>query len=109
MKFNVVVTENFERKVKRLAKKYKSLKADLKPIFDKLTYTPSLGIPIGNDCYKIRVAISSKGQGKAGGARIVTYIRYIKETVYLIDIYDKSDEGSISEKEIIELISLIFE
>jgi len=109
MKFNVIATENFERKVKRLAKKYKSLKADLEPVFDKLNTTPNFGVSIGNDCFKIRVAIASKGFGKSGGARIITYIRYIKDTVYLIDIYDKSEKESISENEIIELISLIFE
>jgi mRNA-degrading endonuclease YafQ of YafQ-DinJ toxin-antitoxin module len=53
MKFNVVATENFERKVKKLAKKYKFLKTDLKPVFDKLIYTPNFGTSIGNDCYKI--------------------------------------------------------
>ena len=109
MKFDVVATDNFERKVKKLSKKYKSLKADLEPVFDQLTSTPSLGTAIGNDCYKIRVAISSKGRGKSGGARIITYVRYVKSTVYLIDIYDKSEKDIISEKEIIEVISLILE
>jgi hypothetical protein len=109
MKFNVVATENFERKVKRLARKYKSIKADLQPVFDQLACTPDLGISIGNDCFKIRIAIASKGRGKSAGARIITYVWYIKDTVYLIDIYDKSEKDNISEKEIIELISLILE
>ncbi len=107
MRFNVVVTDNFERKVKKLSKKYKSLKDDLEPIFDQLETTPSLGIAIGNDCFKIRVAIKSKRSGKSGGARIITYVRYIKDSVYLIDIYDKSQRTSITEKEIVELITLI--
>ncbi len=107
MRFNVVATENFERKVKRLAKKYKSLKADLKPVFDQLETIPKLGTAIGNDCYKIRIAINSKGRGKSGGARIITYVRYMKDTVYLIDIYDKSEKASITEREIVELIALI--
>lgn len=107
MKFDVVATENFERKVKKLAKKHLSLKNDLKPVFDQLSITPALGTAIGNNCYKLRVASSSKGLGKSGGSRIITFVRYVKNTVYLIDIYDKSEKESISEKEIIELISLI--
>ena len=109
MSYNVIATENFERKVKRLAKKYKSLKSDLKPVFDQLSVIPNLGTSIGNDCYKIRLSISSKGRGKSGGARIITFVRFVKGTVFLIDIYDKSDKSNISEKEIIELISLILE
>jgi mRNA-degrading endonuclease RelE of RelBE toxin-antitoxin system len=107
MKFNVLVTDNFERKVKKLSRKYKSLKADLEPVFVQLETTPNLGIAIGNDCFKIRVAIKSKRSGKSGGARIITYVRYLKGSVYLIDIYDKSQKTTISEKEIIELVSII--
>jgi mRNA-degrading endonuclease RelE of RelBE toxin-antitoxin system len=109
MKFKVIVTENFERKVKRLAKKYRSLKTDLKPVFDQLSDNPNLGTSIGNDCYKIRLSVSSKGRGKSGGARIITFVRFVKGTVYLIDIYDKSDKSNISEKEIIGLITMILE
>ena len=109
MKFNVIVTDNFERKVKRLSKKYSSLKADLKPIFDQLSNNPTFGKAIGNNCYKIRFSISSKGQGKSGGARMITYVRFVKNNVFLIDIYDKSEKESISETELIELISLIME
>jgi mRNA-degrading endonuclease RelE of RelBE toxin-antitoxin system len=109
MSYNVVATENFERKVKRLAKKYKSLKSDLTPVFEQLSELPNLGTSIGNDCYKIRIQITAKGRGKSGGARIITYVRFIKETVYLIDIYDKSEKATLSEKEIIELINAIFE
>jgi mRNA-degrading endonuclease RelE of RelBE toxin-antitoxin system len=109
MKFDIIVTENFERKVKRLSRKYLSLKSDLKIIFDQLALNPTLGKSIGNNCYKIRFAISSKGQGKSGGTRIITYVLFVKETVYLIDIYDKSEKESITEKEIIEIVSLILE
>ncbi|MBM3436344.1 MAG: hypothetical protein FJY07_09045 [Bacteroidetes bacterium] len=107
MKFNIIATENFEKKVKRLAKKYKSLKDELRVLFDQLERNPELGKSIGNDCFKIRLAIHSKGRGKAGGARIITYIRFVKQTIYLIDIYDKSERESITEKEIKELVSLI--
>jgi hypothetical protein len=107
MKYDIVATENFERKIKRLARKYKSLKNDLKILFSQLESNPGLGNSIGNDCYKIRLAIHSKGRGKAGGARIITYVKYVRQTIYLIDIYDKSERKTISDKEISEIIKLI--
>lgn len=109
MRYNVIVTGNFERKVKRLSKKYISLKDDLRPIIEQLSVNPSFGQPLGHNCYKIRFSISSKGHGKSGGARIISYVRFLKETVYLIDLYDKSEKVAISEKEMIELISLVLE
>ena len=69
MSFNIIATEPFERKLKRLAKKYKSLSSDLSAVINELAENPTLGTPIGKDCYKIRVAIASKGKGKSGGAR----------------------------------------
>jgi hypothetical protein len=62
-----------------------------------LKVTPSLGIPIGRQCYKIRLAIKSKGQGKSGGARVITCVVAVKESVVLLTIYDKSEKEDISE------------
>jgi mRNA-degrading endonuclease RelE of RelBE toxin-antitoxin system len=107
MNFDVIATEPFERKLKRLAKKYKSLSSDLSILFDKLSETPTLGTPIGKDCYKIRVAITSKGKGKSGGARLITYVRIVNETVFLMDIYDKSEQANIAAKELEKLIEIL--
>lgn len=109
MSFEVIATKPFERKLKRLARKYKSLSADLSVTIDKLALNPTLGTPIGKDCYKIRIAITSKGKGKSGGARMITYVRIIKNTVFLMDIYDKSDQANISDKELQLLISILAE
>ena len=62
-------------------------------------------MPIGRACYKIRLAISSKGGGKSGGARIITYVQVTNETVTLLMIYDKSDQASISEQRRDELLA----
>jgi hypothetical protein len=107
MSFDVIATEIFEKKLKRLAKKYKSLASDLAPLIDELSITPTLGTPIGKDCYKIRFAITSKNKGKSGGARMITYVRIVKRTVFLMDIYDKSEQASISEYELKMLITLL--
>lgn len=107
MSFNVIVTEPFERKLKRLAKKHKSLKADLVLLIEQLAENPTLGTPIGKECYKIRLSITSKGKGKSGGARMITYVRVISENVFLIDIYDKSEQATISDKELQLLIDIL--
>ena len=109
MSFNIIATELFEKKIKRLAKKHKSLKADLLVVIEQLEDNPTLGTPIGKECYKIRVAITSKGKGKSGGARMITYVRIVSENVFLMDIYDKSEQANISDKELQLLIDILAE
>ena len=46
MSFNIIATGPFERKLKRLAKKYKSLSSDLDPVIEELIENPTLGTPI---------------------------------------------------------------
>ena len=109
MSFNIIATEPFERKLKRLAKKHKSLKTDLLEVIEKLEKNPTLGTPIGKNCYKIRVAITSKSKGKSGGARMITYVRIVSGNVFLMDIYDKSEQTTISDKELQLLIDILAE
>jgi len=104
--FEVIATEPFERKLKRLLKKHKSLQKDLEKVFDQLNTNPTLGILINQDCYKIRIAISSKGKGKSAGARIITYVRILNNRVFLLDIYDKAEQATISSKELKELVEI---
>lgn len=53
MNFNVIATEIFERKLKKISKKHKSLKADLFPVIQELIENPTFGTPLGKECYKI--------------------------------------------------------
>ncbi len=109
MSFDVVATDIFDRKLKRLAKKYKSIGSDLLNIIEELEEHPTLGTPLGKNCFKIRIAITGKGKGKSGGARIITYVRIVQNTVFLMDIYDKSEQSTISEKELQILIDILAE
>ena len=109
MSFDVIATDSFGRKLKQLAKKYKSIGSDLLAVIEELEENPTLGTPLGKSCFKIRVAITSKGKGKSGGARVITYVRVIKNTVFLMDIYDKSDQSTISDKELQMLIDILAE
>ena len=107
MNFEVIATEPFERKIRKLSKKYKSLKEDLLPIISTLEQNPTMGTSIGKECFKIRVAISSKGKGKSGGGRLITLVRIVNKKVFLLDLYDKADQENISDKMLINLISFL--
>ena len=107
MSYNVVTIPPFDRQLKRLAKKYPSIKNDLAELGKQLSQNPALGKPIGQDCYKIRIAISSKGKGKSGGTRVITHVYVAETTIYLLTIYDKSDKENISDKELNELLGFI--
>lgn len=100
MSFNIVYTSEFEKEIKKLSKKYPSIKKDFSLFLESLQANPVQGVALGNQCYKIRLAISSKNSGKSGGARVITYVRIIDEEVVLISIYDKSERASITDTEI---------
>lgn len=96
MSFNIVASPNFERELKKLAKKYPSIKADLLALINELSDNPIQGDPLGKDCYKVRMKITSKGKGKSGGSRVITCVKVIKNRVVLLSIYDKSEQSDIS-------------
>jgi mRNA-degrading endonuclease RelE of RelBE toxin-antitoxin system len=104
MSYNINVTDNFKKEAKKLIKKYASLKTELALLFDELQENPTLGTPLGNDVYKIRIAITSKGKGKRGGARVMSFVKVTDTTVLLFTIYSKGTKDNISDKEIEELI-----
>ena len=107
MSYNVDTTPNFEKEAKKLYKKYKSLKSEILVLIDELSENPTKGIDLGNNIYKIRLAVKSKGKGKSGGMRVMTQVKIIKETVYLFSIYNKGDTDNISDNKISELIQNI--
>ena len=106
MSFNIIVTSGFKKQAKRIAKKYKSIKLDLSKLIDSLQENPTQGTALGKDCYKLRMAITSKGKGKSGGSRVITCVKIVEQDVYLLSIYDKSEKENISDKELDELIVL---
>jgi hypothetical protein len=107
MACNVKTIDVFEKQAKRLIKKYVSLRKELLELVQGLKETPEQGTAIGKGCYKIRLAIASKGKGKSGGARVITNLVVTDATVYLISIYDKSEKENLSEKELDELLKAI--
>lgn len=104
MSYNVKTIDVFERQAKKLTKKYVSLKKELLVLVQELKENPEQGTALGNNCYKIRLAIASKGKGKSGGARVITNIVITEKNVYLLSIYDKSEKENLSDKELKELL-----
>jgi len=104
MSYNIELSANFKKEAKKLVKRFPSLKSELANLFAELEENPTLGIPLGNDIYKIRLSVASKNKGKSGGARVMSFVKVIDTTVLLFSIYNKGDKASISDKDIQELI-----
>ena len=107
MNYKVSSISLFDKQAKRLAKKYPSIKNDLAALIESLATNPNQGMAIGNNFYKIRLAISAKGKGKSGGARVITYLKIVKTTVYLSSIYEKGEKDTITTKELEQVFKMI--
>lgn len=104
MSYNLIPTRRFEKELKRLNKKFPSVKNEFAELVNLLSNNPELGTFLGNNCYKIRFSIESKGKGKSGGARVITYLYIETETVYLLTIYDKSEKEDLKPNELKDII-----
>lgn len=107
MSYKVDTIAPFRKEAKRLIKKYPSLKTELAELGSLLSDNPNMGTSLGNNCYKIRIAIASKGKGKSGGARVITHFQVVQNNVFLLAIYDKAEQDNMSDKELAELLKLI--
>ena len=83
------------------------MKIEFAALLENLEENPLQGKPLGDNCYKIRLAIASKGKGKSGGARVITNFIINEKTVFLIAIYDKSEQADISDSVLRELLKFV--
>lgn len=88
--YAIIPVPGFLKDLKALSKNYRSIVDDVDDLAQALKAVPTSGIPLGRDCYKIRLAIASKGKGKSRGARVITCVKVVKHMVYLLAIFDKS-------------------
>lgn len=103
MNCNITYSPQFAKELKRLAKKYKSIKQDYAELLNELRNNPLIGTDLGSNLRKIRMAITAKGKGKRGGARVITYTVIFTTEDYdikLLTIYDKSERENITDKEL---------
>ncbi len=107
MSYEVIAIPRFKRDLKKLAKKYASLKTEFANLISILEQQPEQGTFLGNNCFKIRLAIASKSKGKSGGARVIIQVKISETTVYLLTIYDKNEKENISNRELQDLLKEI--
>ena len=111
MEVKISYHPQFAKDVKRLAKKYKSLVSDLKSVLSEIQNDPDFGVDLGHGVRKVRLSISSKGKGKRGGARILSYKRIVVNDNYikivLLTMYDKNAIENVSDDYIRYLINNI--
>lgn len=103
----ITFTPEFKRQYKRLAKKYASLKADMQELLDELAGNPLKGTSLGKNAYKIRLSVGSKNKEKSGGVRVITYLVSADNELYLLTVFDKSEQASVSSKTLRQLIDAI--
>lgn len=108
MNYNIKPTPYFLKELKRLSKRYRSLKEDVNLLVTSLHKNPLQGTDLGKGLHKIRMAISSKGKGKSGGARVITLTTLVtpdNTDIILLTIYDKAERESLTDAELKAIIA----
>ena len=95
MSYSIKTTPHFDKEVKRIAKKHKGIKSDIARLIDELEVNPTMGVDLGQNIFKIRLSISGTNKGKSAGARVITYVAIVNETVYLAEIYLKNESDTV--------------
>ena len=103
----IIPSVQFAKDLKRLSKKYASIGNDLLALNADLLENPTLGESLGDNRYKVRLKIASKGKGKKGGGRVITYIRWTDEELWLLTMYDKSEMENINDAFLDDLVKTI--
>ena len=102
----VVESDEFRKDIKKIGKRYRSVKQDVRSLTAQLKAGETPGDRItGNKypVYKVRVKNSDIKKGQSGGYRVIYYIR-TAEVILLTNIYSKSDRSDISNKEVEDVI-----
>lgn len=102
----IELSPTFRKAFKRLAKKYRSLPYDLEKLIGTIKDDPMTGVDLGQDLRKVRMSVASKGKGKSGGARVITYTMFFmsEDKILLLTVYDKSEKENISDGELQDIL-----
>ena len=101
-------SKGFLQDVKKLSRKYRSIKSDIQHLLKVLEKSPHSGVSLGDNLYKIRVANSSIPTGKSGGFRVIIY-QQIKDQIVLISIYSKTQKDTLSDEELKNVLQVYME
>ncbi len=100
-------TTKFDSEVKRLRKKYPSIRADVAPLITALENGDQPGDKVqgvGKDVYKVRLSNRDAAKGKRGGYRIIYYVK-LGDLIVLLRIYAKSEQNDLSHEQIRRIIA----
>jgi mRNA-degrading endonuclease RelE of RelBE toxin-antitoxin system len=100
----IIPTRQFAKDLKELGKKYPSITNDLRQLQTELLQNPTKGIMISENRYKIHLKIASKGKGKSGGARVITYFKIVADELWLLTMYDKSEIENVNDSFLDDLV-----
>jgi mRNA-degrading endonuclease RelE of RelBE toxin-antitoxin system len=104
MNYKVKILETAKKDVKKLYKKYKTIKKDILNLVVKLEKDPKIGIHLGNNYYKIRVKNTDIKKGKSAGYRVIYYLIDENYEVWILKIYSKSEIDNLSNEYIFSLL-----
>jgi mRNA-degrading endonuclease RelE of RelBE toxin-antitoxin system len=103
LSIEIALTPRFQRDLRELAKRYRSIRSDIQPLIDQLQAGEIPGDRIAGikyQVFKVRVKNSNIQKGKSGGYRVIYYLKNA-QGIILTTIYSKSDLTDVS-NEIIE-------
>ncbi|MEB3356017.1 MAG: type II toxin-antitoxin system RelE/ParE family toxin [Synechococcales bacterium] len=103
----IEATLTFQRNIRKLTKKYRSIQEDVQPIIEQLQQGVFLGdrIPeVGYEVFKLRIRNRDAQRGKSGGYRLIYYLKTVNRII-LLTIYSKSEQADIQADAIKQIIS----
>jgi mRNA-degrading endonuclease RelE of RelBE toxin-antitoxin system len=103
----IALTPRFQRDLRDLAKRYRSIRLDLQPLIEQLQSGETPGdrvTGIKYQIFKVRLKNSNIQKGKSGGYRVIYYLKTETEII-LATIYSKSDLSDVSNHVIEEAIA----
>lgn len=107
LSIQVEASPMFSRNLRDLAKKYRNIRNDIKPVIEQLEQgdLPGDQIPdVGYAVFKLRVRSSDIQKGKSGGYRLIYYVK-TSTGIILLTIYAKSEQVDIAAKDIQNIVA----
>ena len=93
----IALTPRFQRDLRTLVKRYRSIRSDLQPLIEQLQAGETPGdliTGIKYQVFKVRLKNSDIQKGKSGGYRVIYYVK-TAENIILATIYSKSDRSDV--------------
>jgi mRNA-degrading endonuclease RelE of RelBE toxin-antitoxin system len=98
----IALTPRFQRDLRDLARRYRSIRTDLQPLIEQLQAGETPGdrmTGVKYQVFKVRLKNSNIQKGKSGGYRVIYYLK-TEESIVLATIYSKSDLSDVSNETI---------